>query len=130
MIALRGVSDSKQTSSRELLSQMRRGNLLSYAYNATVYNLAKAEDTRARAAYALGRSGNPLAIEQLIQALQDASPKVRRSAARALGESGSDSASEPLLRELLDGASDIRSEAAEALGQLGAPASIDPLVDA
>ena len=127
---LRGVDDKKGTTSRSLLSRMLRGNVLSYAYNATIFSLATTESTRARAAEALGRSGNPLAIEQLVQALADASPRVRRSAARALGESGSASATEPLMRELLDGASDIRSEAAEALGRLGQPSSIDPLVDA
>lgn len=130
IMLLRGVRDSKETSSRELISQMRRGNLLSYAYNATIFNLANAEETRARAAEALGKSGNPLAIEQLVQALADASPRVRSSAARALGESGADSATEPLLRELRDGSSDIRSEAAEALGRLGKTASVDPLVEA
>ena len=130
LLILRGVYDKKGTTSRSLLSRMLRGNVLSYAYNATIFSLATAESTRARAAEALGRSGNPLAIEQLVQALADASPRVRRSAARALGESGSASATEPLIRELLDGASDIRSEAAEALGRLGQPSSIDPLVDA
>lgn len=130
LLILRTIDDTKGNTSRSLLSRMLRGNVLSYAYNATIYSLATAESTRARAAAALGRSGNPLAIEQLVQALADASPKVRRSAARALGESGAESAAEPLIRELLDGSSDIRSEAAEALGRLGQPTSIDPLVDA
>ena len=130
IILLRGLRQSKGISSRTLLSQMLRGNLLSYAYNAVVYNMATTEDRRARAAYALGRSGNPLAIEQLIQALSDASPRVRSSAARALGETGSEQATEPLLKELLDGESDIRSEAAESLGRLGHSHSIDPLIDA
>ena len=130
VLLLRGVRDTKDTTSRELISQMRRGNLLSYAYNTALFNIASREKTRARAAEALGKSGNPLAIEQLVQALADASPRVRRSAARALGESGSESATEPLLRELLDGSSDIRSEAAEALGRLGNLSSVDPLIDA
>ena len=130
LLILRTIKDAKGNTSRSLLSRMLRGNVLSYAYNATIYSLATAESTRARAAEALGRSGNPLAIEQLVQALADASPRVRRSAARALGESGAESAAEPLIRELLDGASDIRSEAAEALGRLAQPTSIDPLVDA
>ena len=130
ILLLRGVHNTKDTSSRELISQIRRGNLLSYAYNTALFNIANREQTRARAAEALGKSGNPLAIEQLVQALADASPRVRRSAARALGESGSDSATEPLLRELLDGSSDIRSEAAEALGLLGNLSSVDPLVNA
>ncbi len=124
------VRDTKAISSMHLVSQMFRGNLLSYAYNAAIYNLASAEERRARAALALGKSGNPLAIEELVQALADASPKVRSSAARALGETGSERAAEPLVRELLDDDSDIRSEAAEALGRLGGARSIDPLIEA
>ncbi len=130
LFILRTVKDARAATSRSLLSRMLRGNVLSYAYNASIFSLATAEGTRAHAAEALGRSGNPLAIEQLIQALADASPRVRQAAARALGESGSESATEPLVRELLDGASDIRSEAAEALGRLGSSTSIDPLVEA
>jgi len=130
IIMLHFVQDTKGVSSKNLLSQMLRGNLLSYAYNATIYNLATAEERRARAAFALGRSGNPLAIEQLVQALSDASPRVRSAAARALGETGSEIATEPLIKELTDGESDIRSEAAEALGRLGYPSGIDPLIEA
>ena len=130
IVALNFVRDTKSESSGGLLSQMLRGNLLSYAYNTIVYGLAMSADSRARAAYAMGKSGNPLAIEQLVQALVDASPKVRRSAAQALGETGSASATGALVRELLDGESDIRSEAAEALGRLGHAEGIDPLIDA
>jgi len=122
------VSDRSSISSRHLLSHLFRGNLLSYTFNTVVYNIASHEERRARAALALGRSGTPLAIEQLIQALADASPVVRRSAARALGETGSPEASESLIRELLDGESDIRSEAAEALGRLGLQGGVDPLI--
>lgn len=130
VVLLGVVSDRSSISSRHLLSHLFRGNLLSYTFNTAVYNMASREDRRARAALALGRSGSPLAIQQLIQALADASPVVRRSAARALGETGSPEATESLVRELLDGASDIRSEAAEALGRLGDHGSIDPLIEA
>jgi MFS family permease len=130
LLLLRLVKDTKGVTTRHVLSQMFQGNLLSYAYNATIFNLATAEERRARAAYALGRSGNPLAIDQLIQALTDASPRVRQSAARALGETGSSLATQRLIRELTDGGSDIRSEAAEALGRLGHSEGIDPLIDA
>lgn len=124
------ISDHSSISSRHLLSHLFRGNLLSYTFNTAVYNTARQEERRARAALALGRSGSPLAIEQLIQALADASPMVRRSAARALGETRSPEATESLIRELLDGESDIRSEAAEALGRLGHRGSVDPLIEA
>ncbi len=124
------VSDRSSISSRHLLSHLFGGNLLSYTFNTAVYTMARQEERRARAALALGRSGSPLAIEQLIQALADASPVVRRSAARALGETGSVQATDSLVRELLDGESDIRSEAAEALGRLGYLSGVDPLVEA
>ncbi len=124
------VSDRSSISSRHLLSHLFRGNLLSYTFNTAVYTMARQEERRARAALALGRSGSPLAIEQLIQALADASPVVRRSAARALGETGSAQATHSLVSELLDGESDIRSEAAEALGRLGHQSGVDPLVEA
>ena len=123
------VSDRSSISSRHLLSHLFRGNLLSYTYNTAVYNIAGREERRARAALSLGRSGSPLAVEQLIQALADASPVVRRNAARALGETGSPEATQSLVKELLDGESDIRSEAAEALGRLGHQGGIDPLID-
>lgn len=89
ILLLRFVSDRSSISSLHLLSHLLRGNLLTYAFNTAVYTMARQEQRRARAALALGRSGSPLAIEQLIQALADASPVVRRSAARALGETGS-----------------------------------------
>lgn len=130
ILVLGFVSDRSSISSRHLLSHLFRGNLLSYTFNTAVYNMATREERRARAALALGRSGSPLAIQQLIQALADASPVVRRSAARALGETGAPEATESLVRELLDGESDIRSEAAEALGRLGDRGSIDPLIEA
>ncbi|MEW6754022.1 MAG: MFS transporter [Candidatus Latescibacterota bacterium] len=130
ILVLRGLRDVKGISPRLLLQQIFRGNVLSYAYNTMVYHTATAEERRARAAFALGRSGNPMAIEQLIQALSDASYKVRSAAARALGETHSEEATGSLIRELLDGESDIRSEAAEALGRLGHAGGVDPLVDA
>ncbi|MBI4530556.1 MAG: MFS transporter, partial [Candidatus Latescibacteria bacterium] len=129
-ILLRSVVESRATSSRHLLSQIFQGNLLSYAYNATIYSLVTGEERRARAALAMGKSGNPLALDRLIHALTDASPKVRSHAARALGESRSEAAADSLIKELLKEDSDIRSEAAEALGRIGHPRSIDPLIEA
>ena len=130
LFLLSRVSDRSSITSRHLLSHLARGNLLSYTYNTAVYNVASRQEHRARAALGLGRSGSPLAIEQLIQALADASPMVRRSAARALGDTGSEAATESLVRELVDGSSDIRSEAAEALGRLGHAGGVDPLIEA
>ncbi|MBI4552003.1 MAG: MFS transporter [Candidatus Latescibacteria bacterium] len=129
-ILLRSVVETRAISSWRLLSQIFQGNLLSYAYHNVIYSLATEEGRRARAMFALGKSGNPLALEQLVHALADASPKVRSQAARALGETGAEEAADVLIKELLNGASDIRSEAAEALGRLKHPRAIDPLIEA
>ncbi|MEE3257581.1 MAG: MFS transporter, partial [Candidatus Latescibacterota bacterium] len=59
LIILRTLDNAKGTTSRSLLSQMRRGNVLSYAYNASIFSLTTASATRAPAAEALGRSGTP-----------------------------------------------------------------------
>ena len=87
---------------------MSTGNLLRYFFGNAVYHMSASESRRARAALALGRSHSPLAVEQLAQAMHDASPEVRREAAHALGESGSRDAVEHLLGELSDRSSDIR----------------------
>jgi len=130
LIQLQTVRDRSTLTSGSLLAQMFQGNVLSYAYNAAVYGVASHEQRRARATLALGRSGSPLALAQLTQALADASPVVRRSAARALGETGFESATQHLIAVLIDGSSDIRPEAAEALGRLGHSVGVDPLTNA
>jgi MFS family permease len=124
------IEDQKQTSPGELLAQVGRGNLLGYVYGALSFRWAENDLRRARAARQMGRSRSPMALDQLILALDDASPEVRRQAARGLGEAGSKLAIEPLLEELRDAESDIRSEAAEALGKIGDQKVIDPLVEA
>jgi MFS family permease len=127
---LRTVQDAKQTTPGQLLSQVARGNLLSYMYGSFTYDVTRDESGRARAARRMGRSRSPMALDRLIRALEDASPEVRRQAARGLGEARSREALNHLVDELRDEESDIRSEAAEALGKIGDPEVIDPLIDA
>ena len=112
-----------------LISQMRRGNLLSYAYNTALFNIASREKTRARAAEALGKSGNPLAIEQLVRPWRMQAHACDEALHALWAKADQKAQPEPLLRELLDGSSDIRSEAAEALGRLEIYRA-DPLIDA
>ena len=128
LLLLSRVRARSVISSRSLLKQMSTGNLLRYFFGNAVYHMSASESRRARAALALGRSHSPLAVEQLAQAMHDASPEVRREAAHALGESGSRDAVEHLLGELSDRSSDIRGEAAEALGRLGSPEALDSLI--
>lgn len=77
----------------------------------------------------LGLQGKS-AIPELIQALSDDSPMVRRKATENLGRLGADAlpAVEPLTKLLQDEAVDVREAAAEAIGMIGPPAK-DALPD-
>ncbi|UCF78826.1 MAG: HEAT repeat domain-containing protein [Candidatus Eiseniibacteriota bacterium] len=73
---------------------------------------------RSRAAEALGRIQDSLAIEHLVRSLKDASPDVRSSSAFALGQIGSLTASKALRGLLGDKSSEVKTAAVEALGKL------------
>jgi HEAT repeat protein len=112
-----------------LLGQFR-GNLLSFVYNSAVYLVAREDETRATAIRGLGRSGSPLALGRLINALGHVSHQVRAEAALGIGEGRFTEAVDPLIEALADADSDIRPEAAQALGQIGSEASLTPLLEA
>ncbi|MCD6361453.1 MAG: MFS transporter [Armatimonadetes bacterium] len=129
VVLSRFLRETEATSPRYLLGQFR-GNLLTYAYNWALYRTGLDEERRARATRALGHSHTPLAVDQLVDALDDVSPQVRMEAARGLGEMRAPEAVEVLTEELYDDESDIRPEAVQALGKIGAPVSVAPLVEA
>ena len=124
------IEDDKSASTRDLLSQIGKGNVFNFVYGSLVFDRSEEEDQRAKAAGRMGRSRNPMALSRLVDALDDASPEVRRQAAKGLGEARASEAVSHLLDELRDEESDIRTEAAEALGKIGDPAVIDPLIEA
>ena len=76
-------------------------------------------DHRRRAVADLGRLKTPVAVEELVRALDDVSLLVREEAATALGEIGDARAVPPLVSKLGDPASGIAGEAAKALGKIG-----------
>jgi HEAT repeat protein len=83
---------------------------------------------RQRAAIALGKSGNPAAIDPLIKALTDEDTFVRSFSAVALGNFKDPRVLDPLIKALEDGNQRVRRSAAEALGSLRNPNALDPLV--
>lgn len=121
------LQETEATSPRYLLGQFR-GNLLGYAFHYALYHMGFSEDRRAGAARGMGRSHTPLAVEKLVDALDDVSLQVRSEAARSLGEMGREEAVETLVETLHDDESDIRSEAAEALGKIGAAGAVEALM--
>ena len=125
----RTLVETEAASPQYLLGQFR-GNLLSFAYNYALFRAAHREERRAEAARALGRSHSPLAVRELVDALDDVSPEVRSEAARGLGETRLQEGVPALVDELRDDESDIRPQAAEALGKIGGPISVSPLLAA
>ncbi len=123
------LQETEASSPAYLLGQFR-GNLLGYAFNYALYHVGLNEERRAEAARGLGRSHTPLAVDKLVDAMEDFSPHVRSEAARSLGEMGREEAVEPLVKRLHDDESDIRPEAATALGKIGAPGSVEALIHA
>ena len=126
-LLLKRVIEIKASTPGYLLGQLRRGNPFAFAYNFYLFSRTAEESKRAQAARAMGRSRSPMAIEQLVVALDDLSPEVRSQAAKGLGETRNPDAVAPLIEKLHDEESDIRSEAAEALGKLRHHRGIDPL---
>ena len=130
LFLLPGVTDVRATPVANLLGQVRRGNPLAFVYNAFLLSWVKESRQRARAIRRMGKSRSPMAIEQLIQAMEDVSPEVREQAVKGLGDSGTAEAVSPLIDELADEESDVRAVAAEALGKLRHPSGIEPLFSA
>jgi HEAT repeat protein len=69
-------------------------------------------------------------IDELITALNDKSPKVRRSAAESLGELEDARAVQPLTQALKDHNADVRLSVALALGMIGDASATASLIHA
>lgn len=128
LLWLRGIREPGGWSATYVLAQLRasvqpRGWL-------ALRHLARSTDTESRvqAARTLAETPTPLAVEELVDALQDPSPAVRRHAVVALGEIRDERAVEPLLQVLRDPASDLVREAIEALGKTAQPETIPELI--
>ena len=124
------LEDKKAQTVFALISRLWKGNPLTYVFNAFLMNSFSGETVRARAASGLARSGSPMAVDDLISALDDISPAVRRKAAEGLGDLGAPDAAASLMVKMRDKDSDIRAEVTEALGKIQHPLSLDALISA
>ena len=91
---------------------------------------AGSSQARAQAVESLGRLKTPLAVEELVRALDDVSLAVREQSAVALGEIRDPRATMPLVHKLTDPASGISGAAATALGKIGDKAALPSLAAA
>ena len=98
----------------------------------SIQRLSRADSAQARAAGGgeLARLKTPVAVEELVKALDDVALPVREQAAVALGEIGDARATGPLVRKLTDPASGITPAAATALGKIGDRAALPSLAAA
>ncbi len=80
------------------------------------------------AAEALGRLGDPAAVEPLLVALADTEPQVQYAAAEALGRLGDARAVKPLIAGLSELSPLAQCAAAAALGELGDKRAVRPLI--
>ena len=112
-----------------MMSYLRRANPFVVSREASRMREAADERQRAKAARRLGRLQSPLAIHELICALEDPSDQVRSAAADSLGRIGMAEASGPLARVLRDPAARVQSRAARALGRIGGADSLKALLN-
>ncbi len=124
---LRGIREPDERSTRYVLSQLR-ASARPRGWRAMRQLRGQADvATRLNAVRTLVEEKTPLAVEELITALRDPIPEVRREAAKALGAIGDPRAVPALLQLLKDPASGLTLEAAEALGAIGSPDATDEL---
>jgi len=100
----------------------------------SLMNIAVITDTsppkkKARALRRLGRMRSKLAVEEIIEHLDDPDPKVRAEAAAALGRIGDREALQPLLDKLSESDPIVKVQMARALGSIKAAESVGPLID-
>ncbi|MGH7769264.1 MAG: HEAT repeat domain-containing protein [Candidatus Binatia bacterium] len=89
-------------------------------------------ESRSEAAKALGKTGNPSAVDPLAETLAgDADPAVRAAAAKALGKTWSEEAVQPLAEAALqDSSAEVREAATRALGETWSDAATGSLLEA
>ncbi|MCC7230237.1 MAG: MFS transporter [Fimbriimonadaceae bacterium] len=93
-------------------------------------SLSKSGDvsTRVAAIQSVGNEGLTLASDEIVKALGDPSPSVRRNAARTLARLGDTRLAEPLLSHIEQHPDLVEEETVEALGELGNQRAVPTLI--
>ncbi|MFW9996720.1 MAG: HEAT repeat domain-containing protein [Candidatus Odinarchaeota archaeon] len=88
-------------------------------------------DARREAAIAIGKLGDPRAVDTLMKAIMEIeSDYIDDRVVKALGKVGDPRAVQPLLKALKDGEQTVRCEAVTAMGRVGGPQVVEPLIRA
>ena len=130
LLMLRPLEEEGSRGARYVLDQLRATKPVGSLAN--IRRLSRADNAQGRqqAAEKLAKLKTPMAVEELVKALDDVALPVREQAAIALGEIGDARATGPLVRKLTDPASGITPIAATALGKIGDGAALPSLAAA
>ena len=121
------VTDTDSRSARYVIEQLVSAKPMSSYRSLRRLSRPVAEHERIRAVDKLADLRSPLAVEELVTALDDVSPDVRESAAQALGAIRDARALPALIAKLSDPAAGIGELAADALGRIGDPMAAESL---
>lgn len=130
LLLLRPIVEHGSKSARYVLGQLKATKPIGSVANIQKLSHGNSAQARQHAAEGLAKLKSPVAVEELVKALDDVALPVREHAARALGEIGDKRALTPLLRKLSDPVSGIEGAAAEALGKIGDKAALPALAAA
>lgn len=130
LLPLRYLREEDSRSARYVLGQLKATKPIGSLAALTRLTRASNSHSRRKAAAELGRLRTPMAVEELVRALDDVSLPVREEAASALGEIGDARAVGPLVTKLRDPASGIAAAAASALGLIGDKSALPALAAA
>ncbi len=125
---LRGIREPEERSTGYVIAQLRASARPKSWLALRQLRRQAGESARLQAVRTLAQQKTALAVEELVLALHDPVPEVRRESAQALGEIGDPRAVPALLEVLKDPASGIVVEVAEALGKIGHSDAVPELV--
>jgi HEAT repeat protein len=129
LLLLQPIREEGSNSTRYVIGQLRATKPIASFRN--ISRLSKGSvASRQAAAEQLATIRTPVAVEELVRALDDVSLRVREEAARALGEIGDERAVTPLVVKLTDPSSGITNAAATALGKIGSSHALPSLAAA
>jgi len=124
------IFEEGSNSTRYVLDQLKGTNPIPSIANIQQLSKGSTANARQHAAQRLAQLRTPVAVEELVRALDDVALPVREQAAVALGEIGDARAVQPLVRKLSDPAAGITSVAAFALGKIGSAEAFPALAAA
>ena len=130
MLLVRPIEEHGSRETSYVLKQLKASKPIGSFAGIQKLSKAGSSSARVQAAEKLGRLKTPLAVEELVRALDDVSLPVREQAARALGEIRDPRATLPLVGKLSDASSGISGPAATALGKIGDKAALPALAAA